>query len=338
MRKLIIGSLVLALLALCAVAVAAQQPAQPAQPPQQPVQPPQQPVQQPTTTVTTTQVTKTTQNPDGTYTIIEYPVGKEVTLMLDPIALKAAKGRATILRDPTGTTIKLNLAGLPADAPAINIYAVDSTGATTLLGPVVVTNGEGVLTATTPLNQFMLIASPEASLATYGPDTKIVYRSAVPEGYAVVPFSGHPVGEKVAATTTTGPVQASTYTVPMLNIPAFKKGDDTKMKINFSGPLAGARANVFIEPHKDGKTDVRFRFHELKEAPTGKVYTVWAVSPDNQFVKIGQIVNTKGHNEAEVQSQVPLPDFGLLVTMEDAGELAAPSGIRVGSVEIIRTN
>ena len=122
----------------------------------------------------------------------------------------------------------------------------------------------------------------------------------------------------------------------MLNIPAYKKGDDTKIKINFSGALTGARANVFLEPHTDGRTDVRFGFHELTDAPAGKVYTVWAISPDNKYTKLGQIVNTHGHNEAEIKSQVALADFGLLVTMEDAGELMNPVGPRVGVVEIIR--
>jgi len=41
------------------------------------------------------------------------------------------------------------------------------------------------------------------------------------------------------------------------------------------------------------------RFHELKEAPKGLAYILWAVSPDNQFTRLGQIVNVKGRNEAE---------------------------------------
>jgi hypothetical protein len=187
------------------------------------------------------------------------------------------------------------------------------------------------------MDKFMIVASPEAALTTYGPDTSVVFRSRVPEGYAVVPFTSHPIGEKVSAVTTTGEVPASPYTVPMLNIPAWKKGDDTKLKIDFSGDMSGARANVFLEPHRD-KTDVRFRFHDLKDAPSGKIYTVWAVSPENEFFKLGQVVNVHGKNEAEVRSEVPLRDFGLLVTMEGVGEIAKPIGPRVGWVEIIRTN
>jgi hypothetical protein len=122
----------------------------------------------------------------------------------------------------------------------------------------------------------------------------------------------------------------------MLNLPAYKKGDDTKMKIKFSGAMTGARANVFITPRKDGPTEVKLRFHELKEAPAGKVFTAWAVSPDNKFIKLGQVVNTAGRNEAEIRSEVALTDFGLLVTMEDANATATnPLGQTIGVVEIV---
>ena len=76
----------------------------------------------------------------------------------------------------------------------------------------------------------------------------------------------------------------------------------------------------------------------MKEAPKGKVFTVWAVSADNQFAKIGQIVNVKDRNEAEVKGAVTFPDFGLLVTLEDLGNIVTPVGPRVAWVEIIRTN
>src|ERR1043165_728569 len=61
-----------------------------------------------TTTTTVTQKTAV-QNPDGTYTIIEYPVKKEVMVNLTPVNVTGAKGVATILRDDDGTRIKLNL-------------------------------------------------------------------------------------------------------------------------------------------------------------------------------------------------------------------------------------
>jgi hypothetical protein len=291
----------------------------------------------PQTQTTTTTVTKTVQNPDGTYSVIEYPLKKETVVTLNPVALTASKGVATILRDDNGTRIVLNLTEVPADVAAMNVYAVDDAGVVTALGPVVLSNGTGKFSATTPLSKFMLITAPDETLTAYDPDAKIFFRSTVPEGFAVIPHTQHPVGENVAATGAAVTTPAVAYTVPMLNIPAYKKGDDTKMKVNFSGALAGARANVFITPDKKGVTKVNVRFHELKDAPAGKVFTLWAVSPDNNFVSLGQVVNTGGKNEAEIKSEVSLPDFGLLVTMEDAtATIVSPVGPTIGLVEIIK--
>ena len=295
----------------------------------------------PTTVVTQTPttVTKTVQNPDGTYTVIEYPVGKEVQVMLNPVTLTNSKGVATILRDDNGTKVVLNLTGVPADVSAINLYAVDDTGAVSSLGPVVIANGTGKFSGTTPLSKFMLVAAPDDSLTTYDPNTKVFFRSAVPQGFAVIPHSTSPTGETVAATSTPGSTPASPLTVPMLNIPAYKKGDETKLKVDFTGAMAGARANIFIEPHKNGKeTEVTMRFHELKEAPAGKTFVVWAVSPDTQFTKLGQITNIKGKNEAEIKAKTTLDDFGLLVTMEEAGAfntIVVPAGPRLGVIQIV---
>lgn len=296
----------------------------------------QEPTPVTTITQTPTTVIKTIQNADGTYTVIEYPLKRETIVTLNPVTPFNSKGTATILRDDDGTRIVLNLTDVPANVSDLNLYAIDDTGAVTALGPVVVANGTGKFTATTPLTKFMLVASPEPALTAYEPNTKVYFRSAVPEGLAVIPHTMNPVGEKVAASTAEVATPAAAYTVPMLNIPAYKKGDDTKMKINFSGALTGARANVFITPRKDGPTEVKLRFHELKEAPTGKVFTVWAVSADNKFVKLGQVVNAPGRNEAEIRSEVSLPDFGLLITTEDAnGTLVNPLGPSTGVVEIV---
>ena len=325
-----ISILAAALLILSAAVVAAAQ---------TPVTVPQTPTTTTVVTQTPTTVTKTVQNPDGTYTVIEYPVGKEVQLTLNPVTLTNSKAVATILRDDNGTKVVVNMTGVPADVSAINLYAVDDAGAISSLGPVVLANGTGKFSGTVPLSRFMLIAAPDDSLTTYDPTTKVFFRSAVPQGFAVIPRTTSPTGETVAATSTPGTTPASVDTVPMLNIPAYKKGDDTKLKVDFTGVMSGARANIFIEPHKNGKeTEVRMRFHELKEAPTGQTYILWAVSPDNQFFKLGQIVNTKGKNEAEIKANTTLDDFGLLVTMEDLAAVKTvlvPAGPRLGVIQIV---
>jgi hypothetical protein len=110
----------------------------------------------------------------------------------------------------------------------------------------------------------------------------------------------------------------------MLNIPGFNRGSDTEIKVNLSGALTGSRVNFNILPRKDGPTVIHARFHELKESPAGQVYVLWAVSPDNKYTKLGQVVNTGKRNEAEIKSETTLADFGLLVTLQPEGE--SPAG------------
>jgi hypothetical protein len=291
---------------------------------------------------TTTTVTKTVQNPDGTYTIIEYPAKKEVKIQLTPINTTGT-GIATILRDDDGTRIKLNLTNVPADVSALTLYAVDDTGKITALGPVTIANGTGELAVTTPMSRFMLVASPEPTLTAYDPNTRVVFRSAVPEGFTVIPVRSSASGERVAAVaapTTTGAVVtpsgavATTYTAPLLGIPSFKKGDDTKIKVDFSGALSGARANVFVTPRKDGPTEVKLRFHDLKEAPAGQKFIAWAVASDGTFQKLGQVITTGGRNEAEIKTETTLADFGLVITMESA-DADKPVGPAVAHIHIV---
>jgi hypothetical protein len=282
---------------------------------------------QQTTTVTTTQ-TQAVQNPDGTWTVVQYPVDKEVVVDLAPgTTFVNAHGKAKIIRKADGTSIALDLSGLPADATGLNLYAVDPFGKVTLLGPVTISNGVATQTFTTPLDKFMLVLSPEANLTTYAPDTAYAFRSAVPAGLAVVPLTSA-AGEKVAATTTAGATTA--YTAPMLGIPSFKRGSDTIVKTRLAGALTGSRVNFTITPRKDGPTEVVARFHQLKNAPAGQVYVLWAISPDNKYTKLGQVVNTGDRNEAEIKSETALADFGLLVTLQPEGETPAGDVVITG--------
>lgn len=294
-----------------------------------------------TTTVTKVQ-RQAVQNPDGTYTVVEYPVGKETVVTLNPVGVTGAIGHATILRSSDGTTIRVNLEKLPADLSALNFYAVDPTGAVTSLGPIEVANGLGTFTTTTPLTRFMLFASPDDNLTAYDPNTHVFFRSTVPTGFNVIPIGGGVVatGEQVASVIApAGPALVADYNVPMLGIPAWKKDESTKLKIDFSGAMEGARANLFIEPRKHGKTtEILMQFHDLHEAPKGQAFVLWAVSPDHQFQKLGQIINIKDRNEARIESETNFDDFGLLLTTENVlaptATIIAPSGHRVGVITI----
>jgi hypothetical protein len=297
------------------------------------------PTQQTTTqTTTTTVATKTTQavqNADGTWTVIEYPADKEVVVDLTPgMNLTGATGRAKVHRMADHTMLHVDLTGL-TNVNALNLYAVDPTGTPTLIGPLTINNGVVSQDFRTPLDKFMLVLSPESNLTTLAETTPVLFRSAVPQGFAVVPTAsrdredGAVVGEKVSAVSTSG--STSAYSVPMLNVPGMKRGDDSQVKVNLAGALTGSRVNFKIEPRKDGPVSVTARFHELKESPAGKVFVLWAVSPDNKFTKLGQVVNTGNRNEAEIKSETTLADFGLLITLEEP-EAAAPAGAVVGTV------
>jgi hypothetical protein len=327
------GALTLALSASALAQTPAQQ--QPQQ--QTPAQQQQQPTttQQPTQTTVTTQTTTATQNPDGSWTVVQYPAQKEVIVEFAPGAnFSSAKGKAKVMRMADHTMVQLDLSGLPADATALNVYAVDPAGKVTVLGPVTIANGIATQSFQTPLDRFMLVLSPDADLTAIGPTTNVAFRSTVPQGLAVVPLAstdredGAAVGEKVAATTTSG--AATPYSVPMLNIPGMKRGEDAQVKVDLKGAMTGSRVNFNIEPRKDGPVMITARFHELKDAPAGKTYVLWAVSPDNKFTKLGQIVNTGGRNEAEIKSETTLADFGLLITMEDQ-VMESPRGELVGT-------
>ena len=289
-------------------------------------------------TTTTRQTTETIRNADGTYSVIEYPADKEVTLEFPASTMiPGAKGTARVMRSGNETTVNFDVTGLTGDTTSYNLYAVDPAGKVSLLGPVSVNNGAGTASFKTPLNQFMLVLSPEANLTSISADTKVALRSAVPQGMAVVPVAhsgamrGAPVGERVHATTTSG--DTSTFNAPLLGIPNLRRGTDTHMRINFTGDLAGSRANVFLLPRKDGPTQIKMRFHSLKRVPAGKRIALYAVAPDKTFTKLGQVINTGQRNEAQIQTETALADFGLLVTLEDVNATStSPTGALVGTV------
>src|SRR4029450_8509993 len=86
--------------------------------------------------VKVTKKTEVVQNADGTYTVIEYPVGKEVSINLTPITtVTGSTGVARVMRAADGTKVWVDLSGVPATTTSMYAYAVDPAGAPTLLGP-----------------------------------------------------------------------------------------------------------------------------------------------------------------------------------------------------------
>jgi hypothetical protein len=278
--------------------------------------------------VTVTKKTEVVQNPDGSYSVIEYPVGKEITINLTPLGtVESSTGVARVLRAPDGTKVWVDLTGLPATTTSMYAYAVDPAGVPTLLGPVTVTNGIAKAEFTTPLNQFMLVFSPTEGLTAIDTNTPVFYRSTVPNGFAVVPkrvSENRVVGVAPSVITR----EPAAYDVPLLNVGTF--GDkEREVKLKFTGELDGLEAKAYINRSK-GMTKVRMHFDDMNKVPKNKRFTLWTYSPDGQYVKLGHVINSGKRDEAEIRATTNLDDFGLFVTAEDA-EVMVPTS-RVYSV------
>lgn len=259
-------------------------------------------------------------NKDGTYTVIEYPVGREVTVNLLPGTVVAgSKGVARVMRTEDGTKVWFDISGVPATTTRYYAYAVDPAGVPTLLGPLTFENGAAKAEFTTPMSQFMLVLSPNEGLTTFDRTAAVVYHSEVPSGYAVVPKR---VSEKRTLAVSTVP---AAYDVPLLNVPSFGEAE-REIKLKFSGELDGLEAKAYID-REDGVTKVKMHFDDMKKVPANKRFTLWAASPDGKYTKLGQVVNSGQRDEARISTETAMTDFGLFITVEDSDVVTPTSRI-----------
>ena len=261
---------------------------------------------------TTATAKKVVVNPDGSYSVIEYPVGKEVILNLVPGASVTGKGTVHVVRAADGTKLLFDVTGVPATVTSYHAYAVDPGGTATYLGPITFTSGVGKAEFTTPLNQFMVVLSPNEGLTTIDTNTAVMFRNDVPSGYVVVPrrAAGDTKAAAVAATS------VSAYDVPVLNVPSFGE-KQREVKIKFGGELSGLEGKAYLT-RKGANTKVTMKFDDMNKVPKDKRFVLWASSPDGQYTKLGQVWNSGKKDEAEIKSETSLNDFGLFMTVEDA--------------------
>jgi hypothetical protein len=270
---------------------------------------------------TTATAKKVVVNADGSYTVIEYPVGKEVVVNLVPGASVPGKGTVHVVRSATGSHLVFDMTGVPADVTTYYAYAVDPSGAATFLGPLKFTNGVSKAEFDTPLDQFMIVLSPTEGITTLEPTAAVMFRSDVPAGYTIVPRKV--VGDtKAAAVATNNP---SAYNAPILNVPSF--GDKTReLKIKFSGDLQGLEGKAYLS-YKKGGTKVKMHFDDMNKVPKGQRFVLWAAAPDGTYTKLGQVLNSGRKDEAEINTTIPLDDFGLFMTVENADVMAPTSTV-----------
>lgn len=263
------------------------------------------------------------------WTVIEYPEGREVVVELRPTTLNPnAKGTARVLRGADETTVALEVSGLGAEPGDQHLFAVGRDGRAVPLGAVTVGDGAGTLEAKTQLTSFMLVLSPDAELSSFDASARLMLRSAVPEGFAVVPRASGGQEEEAAASDA-GAEEASVvsespeYDVPLIGISSLRRGAETQLKATMSGDLAGVRTGVYVKPLKSGVTQVRVQLYDLKVPEAGTRYVLWAVAPDQNYTRLGQAGKPDKKNGVKIETRTMLRDFGLFITAE--GEEASPT-------------
>jgi len=264
-------------------------------------------------------------NADGSYTVIEYPVGREVAVSLLPSAgVAGAKGTARVVRSADGTRIVFDVAGMPLTAKSYYAYTVDPSGVPTMLGPLTVENGIAKGEFTTTMSQFMLVLSPLENVTAITP-TNVMFTSEVPTGYTIVPRRVVGGPRQVVAVAGTSKMA---YDVAMLNVPTWTNVA-RKANLEFGSDYSGLKAEAEIRPEK-GVTKISLNMENMKRAPAGTRIVLWAVNNEGKYSKLGQVVNSGQRDDTTIKTETALTDFGLFMTVE-AADVDLPSG-RVYSV------
>jgi hypothetical protein len=118
----------------------------------------------------------------------------------------------------------------------------------------------------------------------------------------------------------------------MLRVPELKRGGETLVRVAFTSEAQRLRANASIKPQKDGTTQIKVRFSNLKQAPNGTRYVLWSVSPDNAYERLGQVVASSKSAGAKIDAKMSAPDFGLFFTAESEDAPSSPAGALIAKL------
>lgn len=123
-------------------------------------------------------------------------------------------------------------------------------------------------------------------------------------------------------------------TVVQRSLPAVNYGHrSAPTRIDFKGTVlaADARGGATVEA-KPGAVLIQAKFSGLGNpaqfGPQYLTYVLWAISPEGQPERLGEIV-TNGHNDGKLEVSTSLQTFGLLVTAEPYFAVSKPSPVVV---------
>ena len=275
--------------------------------------------------------------------MVEFPEGQEVAVELkSSTSMPDAKATARVMRSGNETTVKLDVNGATSLDKPHQVYLVDSLGNATLLGTLTITDGAGTIEAKTALSKFMIVISSEDGLTAIGADTRVAFRSAVPEGFAVVPKEAKTEVATVEPNSnssvepSTGNVEAQPvqptaveYDVPLIDLASLKRG--SKLKVKLASEFGNAKATAVITPQKNGPTRITIRFTNLKEIPEGTQYILWQVGQDNSYTPLGHLTPAARKGDSLINAETSATGFGLLITFENA-DASRPVGSMVATI------
>ena len=99
-----------------------------------------------------------------------------------------------------------------------------------------------------------------------------------------------------------------------------------ELKVKFSGELSGLEGKAYLS-RKKGTTKVKMHFDDMNKVPKDKKFVLWASAADGTYTKLGQVINSGKRDEAAINSETALADFGLFMTVEDAEVMIPTSRI-----------
>lgn len=274
---------------------------------------------------------------DNAWTVIEYPDGQEVVVELLPATSTDAKGTARVKRRGNEVSIHLEVNGLTGDGSTHQVYLVDSLGNATILGTLTPTDGSGTLDATSALQKFMIVISPDVDLTTIASETKVTLRSTVPRGFNVVAMETPAESVSTEPTTTnseteTPVAESPEYDVPLLGVGSLRPGTSMNVRASFAGGFEGTRASIAVKPQKNGPTQIKMRLTNVKQPPEGMQYLLWEITPDNSYSLLGRLTPGK-RNETKIDATTASSDFGLFITTESAeANPTSPTGSLVATI------
>jgi hypothetical protein len=263
---------------------------------------------------------------DDVWAVMEFPQGRDIVLeLVATAALPDAKGTARVLRGWDGTEVTVEAAGLSGEVESYHVFAIDSLGKASALGPLTVSDGVGYLRAQSALTKFMIIISPKDDVVILAAETPILLRSRVPEGYQVVPRGNGPTNmtEAPGSENEEVPSLVPDYEIPILGITSLKRRTATLLRARLFDELEGSRISASVKPGRRGITQVSLTFRDLKPAADGKHYVVWAVSSDKAYSALGTAAPGK---QSKLSSSSELGDFGVFITLEDSEAPLLPIG------------